>query len=62
MARIMVKGHNDAEAEITVDTETGRAEASCPCGWSGTDRGHWEDTLQMAEIHVDHNCPLRLPR
>jgi hypothetical protein len=61
MARLIVKGPWLAEAEVTVDPETGHAEAICYCGWSGTDRGQLEDTLQLADIHVDHNCPRRQP-
>jgi hypothetical protein len=50
----------DANHFMIVKDENGNSEdtepwwvATCTCGRSGTDRGHFEDTVQYAMIHVE---------
>lgn len=63
MAQVYVSGSNGAQVEIITDAETGKAEAICyGCNWADTDRGNFEDTCQLAEVHVDNNCPARVAR
>jgi hypothetical protein len=53
MARVLVVSDDGTHTcEIGADDE-GAAIAECSCGWTGSDRGHFEDTVQVAEIHVD---------
>lgn len=59
MAKIMVKGQWRSEAGITQDPETGWTAFVCACGASGSDRGDFAGTIAAAEVHVDHQCPLR---
>jgi hypothetical protein len=60
MARITVTNSYRSAANIVQDPETGWTEFQCACGVTDTDRGDFADTINAAEVHVDHQCPLRL--
>jgi hypothetical protein len=54
MARVLVVSDDGA---ITVEIERQDADAwtfgVCPCGEVISDRGHFEDTVNAVELHVD---------
>jgi hypothetical protein len=56
MARVLVVSDDGAaQVEIEQDVE-GAAFGVCDlCGERITDRGHFEDTVQAAEVHVDRH-------
>lgn len=57
MARILIT--NNA-GTVTAEVEDIPGNEECiSCGDYGTDRGHFEDTVQTAVIHVDYQCPYR---
>jgi hypothetical protein len=47
----------DQNAEVLTDEDAEMPDpwwvATCTCGVSGTDRGHFEDTTQWALVHVE---------
>jgi len=55
MARVLVASDDGATVAEVVTDEEGRTVVRCPCGEDITDRGHFEDTVQAAEIHVDRH-------
>nr|WP_221374467.1 hypothetical protein [Actinoplanes polyasparticus] len=53
MAQVLVASDDGATVvEIVQDDEVG-AFGVCPCGDRISDRGHFEDTVQAVEVHVD---------
>lgn len=61
MARLIVKGPHEAQAEIEIDQEEGGATVSCSCGDTWTVPYALEEAIQQADTHVDHNCSNRIP-
>jgi hypothetical protein len=50
---LVVSDDLNATAEITFDAAEGTKYECRKCGERGTDRGHFEDTVMMAQIHVE---------
>ncbi len=47
-----------ALVEIFIDDEEGAASAGChACPWTEGHRGHLDDTINGASIHIDHQHP-----
>lgn len=53
MARVLVVSDNGATVVPIVTDDEGWTEGRCPCGEAISDRGHFEDTVRAAELHVD---------
>jgi hypothetical protein len=55
MARVLVASDDGATmvpiAQTGVDGDW--TEGVCPCGEAISDRGHFEDTVQAVQVHVD---------
>lgn len=53
MSRLLVVSDDNTHVCEIVTDEEGQTVARCPCGAVITDRGHFEDTVRVAEVHVD---------
>lgn len=58
MARVLVVS-DDGAIQVPIGWAVGPdgddwAEGVCPCGAVISDRGHFEDTVQAVELHVDN--------
>ena len=53
MARVLVVSDDDATVVDVETDEDGATVGRCPCGEAISDRGHFEDTVQAVELHVD---------
>ena len=56
MARVLVVSDDGATVVpiVMVGADEDWAEGECPCGEVISDRGHFEDTVQAVEVHVDN--------
>jgi hypothetical protein len=55
MARVLVVSDDGATVVpiVRAGEDGDRTEGRCPCGEIISDRGHFEDTVQAVELHVD---------
>lgn len=55
MARVLVVSDDGATVVpiVMVGADGDNAEGVCPCGEVISDRGHFEDTVQAVQVHVD---------
>lgn len=54
MAQVLVVSDDGATVvEVVTDDEDGGTVAVCQCGERISDRGHFEDTVQAAVVHLD---------
>lgn len=58
MAHILIQSESDPGRVLVIrQDEDGFIFAKCPrCRRTITDRGHFEDTIEAASIHVDGKC------
>lgn len=53
MAKILVVADDNTHTAEIVEDEDANATAVCSCRWTASVRGHFEDTVEAARIHVD---------
>lgn len=53
MARVLVASDDGVTVVEVTTGDDGWTTAQCPCGERISDRGHFEDTVHAAEVHVD---------